>query len=71
MMAIDTQMAEAVSSESWLPPAMASPPKSLMVMASIAMSTINGKVETAIEGCRVVLLFIHFACYVVAKIGKT
>jgi hypothetical protein len=50
---------------------MASPPKSLMVRASIAMSISKGMVDTAIDGRRVVLLFIHFVSYVATKIGKT
>ena len=58
--AIAVHTAEAVMSESWLPPAMASPPNNFMVRAKNITSTARGTNDIISEGCFVedVLLLI-------------
>jgi hypothetical protein len=71
MIAIVTHTADAVSRDSWLPPAMASPPKSLIVKANITISTKRGMADMAMDGWRVVLFVLILSCYMGTKIEKT
>jgi hypothetical protein len=58
MIAIAVHTADADSSESWLAPAMASPPKSLMLSARNIINTASGTNETTSDGCREVFIFV-------------